>query len=268
MPAMGNFVGSPIDLATLYDFTVTVSMVGKSDKMKFKLKCGSKRGSLESGSEVSDKESHDLILWNTTSADSSYEQYSLEDYKDYNGDLKTRASVTRLVKDDDPLNDPKIQVRKLEIERNNTAASPSIVGSAMELALDDDSGQKLMTTKVSTGQILITDWNNGSFTGTFGGDSVQSVITSVSIGAITDLAGAGGGAATTHDEAGLCMDATVTDPTPTSATLTCQVQPPLITSDSSLAGIQSLDDLQVKTTVLETSSSMGSTFADMFELLD
>ena len=268
MPAMGSFVGSPDDSAIPYDFTVTVSMVGKSDKMKFKLKCGSKRGSLESmGYKVSDKESRDLILWNTISADSSYEQYSLEDYKDYNADIKTRASVTRLVKDDDLSNPPKIQVRKLEIERNNTAASPSIVGSAMELALDDDSGQKLMTTKVSTGQILITDWNNGSFTGTFGGDSVQSVITSESIGAITGLAGAGGGlAAITHDDAALCMYANETVPTSATLTLPCQVQTALISGASSLAGIESLDDLNVKTTDPGTSSSMGSTFAGIFEL--
>ena len=265
MDDMGAFVNHPNNPLIKYDLAVTASIVGRSDKMKIKLKCEQKRGSLENMEyKVSERESRNRLLWNV-GGNSYYEQYSLEDYEDNNLDWKTRASVTRLIKTPGAVGTFRIDTRHLEMNRNNTTAS--IEGSVVEVFRANYSGEKLMTTKVSTGQILQSLWDSPALT-LIGTDTLSSIITANSISTITNV-----GAFSTHLNPGLCMS--ITNANPAGSTTAGCTNPswipsasssPSMTSDPSKASVSSLDDLNDETVGSPSTSSMNSAFSAIFEL--
>ena len=273
MDEMGGFVGYPSDSSTEYDLAVTASWVGKPDKMKIQLKCGQKRGSMEEMEyEESVRESRKRLLWNLEyGTNSYYELYSLEDYKENNSYWTTRASLTRLVKTtivSAPNPDTyRIDTRHLEINRNNKTTNPTIEGSVVEVFRANSDGQKLMTTKVSTGQILQSLWDSPGST-VIVPDALSSIINANSISTITNIE-----AGLTHLNPGLCMSTSNTDPALSSAAgctnpswILSSSSSPSLTSDPSKANVMSLEDLNDETTGSTSTSSMDSDFSDLFEL--
>jgi hypothetical protein len=261
MDDMGDFVGYPSNSSTKYDLAVTASFVGISDKMKIQLKCGQKLGSLESmGYEVSKKESHNRLLWNTISSNSYYEDYGLEVYND-NGQWKTRASLTRLVKTV-ASGISSLDTRRLEMNRNNTIND--IEGSVVEVFRNSNSN--LMTRKVSTGYILQSQWNSQNTN--IGADTLESILTTDSIKEIEITPGT-----FSYSAPALCMSTTNTSLI-TANNLTCTIpswissaaSSPSLDDYPSLVNVKSLEELHDETSQSVSTSSMSSNFRDVFEL--
>ena len=268
---MYDFVNFPDDSSDKYDLAVTASLVGSPDKMKIQLVCGKKRGSLEEmGYKASEIESRNRLLWNIGADNSYYEQYNLEDYKDYNSYWTTRASLTRLVKTKIVINSVptyRIDTRHLEINRYNTS-TPTIEGSVVEVFRANSSGEKLMTTKVSTGNIFKSLWDSPAVT-LIEQDTLSSIISTYSIKTILNSA-----SSPTHFYPELCMNTIDTDPT-ASGTGGCTnpdwipsvSSSPSLTSNPFMANVRSLVDLNNETTDPNNlTSSMNSEFSEVFEL--
>ena len=255
---MGTFAcggaGSTLDCAA--DLVVDISMVGKSDKMRLKLDCDAKRGSMETmGYKVSDTENHHLILWNTDSSNAQYEEYRLEDRIE-SSEVRTNASVTRLVKEPSTYGH-KIEMRHLEINRNNTAEK--IEGWANEFYRSDSSGDKFMSTAVKTGFIDQYDWDNSTVAYS-GIDRIDSVIGTTEIRSITTYP-----TANVHYNAGICM-ASGNSSLAIVTALTCSVPTAhIIVPPSMETDVTTLQDLDDYTT--HANGAMKSEFAtDVFEL--
>ncbi len=138
-----------------YDLIIEVnsSNFGETEKLKMKVICADKRGTLETKHSSTDSEDRSLFLWNTAGNTGKYEFYHVENKDDDDSNLEeVRASMVRLNKTYES-STHSIDSRQVEINRTfkyeNSAIVPeNIEGRVSELHHD---GTYIMTTSVNTG---------------------------------------------------------------------------------------------------------------------
>jgi hypothetical protein len=149
-----------------YDLVIEVNSTnfGETEKLKMKVICADKRGTLETKHSSTDSEDRSLFLWNTAGNTGKYEFYHVENKDDDDSNLEeVRASMVRLNKTYES-STHSIDSRQVEINRTFNYENSAIVPENIEGRVSElhHNGTYLMTTSVNTGWMDDEDFVSNS----------------------------------------------------------------------------------------------------------